>query len=302
MLCASSPGRIRKVCTDSRTIRPGDLFVALEGPQFDGHRFVQDAIKGGAIGAIVKHSAWRRVSPTIRRTCQSSSRLRPFVIGVEEPLRAYQDLAAFHRSKFQIPIVAVTGSNGKTTTKEMVSHTLARRWRILKTQGNFNNSIGVPQTLFGLSKRHEAAVIEIGVDQEGQTTRLSEIAKPTLGLITNVGPDHLEFYGTIESSARSKAELLASLPNDGVIILNADDDFFGRFSNQASCPVLSYGFSSKSEVRASDVLFDHQGTQFRLHLPNRTRAKKVHLQLAGYHNVSNALAGAAVGYSLGLSA
>lgn len=301
MFCASSPRRIRRVCTDSRTIRPGDMFVALNGPQFDGHRFVEAAMTAGAIGAIVRHSAWRKLASTIRRVHQSRTPSRPFVIGVNEPLRAYQDLAAFHRTKFQIPVVAVTGSNGKTTTKEMVGHTLARRWRILKTQGNFNNSIGVPRTLLGLNKRHEAAVIEMGVDQEGQTTRLCEIAKPTLGVITNVGPDHLAFYGTIESSARSKAELLVNLPNDGVIILNADDDYFSRFSAQACCSVLSYGLSSKSDVRASDVVFDHHGTQFRLYLPHRRRAKAIHLQLAGYHNVSNALAGAAVGHALGLS-
>ena len=301
MLTPSSSKPIHRVCTDSRTIRPGDLFIALDGPQFDGHRFVKDALKGGAIGAIIKRSAWRKGWSAIRPISQSHSHLPPFFIGVNEPLTAYQDLAAFHRSQFPIPVVAITGSNGKTTTKEMVSHTLARRWRVLKTQGNFNNKIGVAHTLFGLNKRHEAAVIEMGVDQEGQTTRLCEMAKPTMGVITNVGPDHLEFFGTIESSARAKAELLGSLPDDGVVILNADDDFFDRFSKQATCSVLSYGFSSKSDVRASDVEFDKVGTRFRLSLPHRKRAKKIQLRLAGHHNVSNALAGAAAGYALGLS-
>ena len=117
------------------------------------------------------------------------------------------------------------------------------RWRVLKTQGNFNNKIGVAHTVFGLNKRHEAAVIEMGVDQEGQTTRLCEMAKPTLGVITNVGPDHLEFFGTIESSARAKAELLGCLPDDGVVILNADDDFFDRFSgNRPRVPSCLMGF------------------------------------------------------------
>ena len=301
MVTPSSSKRIRRVCTDSRIIRPGDLFIALDGPQFDGHRFVKAAVKGGAIGAIVKRSAWRKVSAALGPMRQTHSRFRPFLIGVDDPLAAYQDLAGFYRSQFSIPVVAITGSNGKTTTKEMVSHTLARRWRILKTQGNFNNKIGVPHTLFGLNRRHQAAVIEMGVDQEGQTTRLCEMAKPTLGVITNVGPDHLEFFGTVESSARAKAELLKNLPNDGVVILNADDDYFGRFSKQANCSVLSYGLSSKSDVRASDIEFDHDGTRFRLSLPRRKRTKKIHIQLAGHHNVSNALAGAAVGYALGLS-
>ena len=274
--------------------------MALKGTNFDGHRYVKDAITGGAIGAIVNQAAWRRISSAIHTSILSPSSQPPVVIGVKDPLRAYQDLAAFHRSRFHLPVVAITGSNGKTTTKEMVSHVMSRRWRLLKTQGNFNNSIGVPRTLLGLTRRHEAAVIEMGVDQEGQTTRLCEMAKPDLGVITNVGPDHLEFFGSLEGSARAKAELLASLPNDGVVLLNADDDFFTRFSKQASCLVVSYGLSSKADVRATDVAFDRQGSRFRLHLPQRRRPKTIRLRLAGLHNVSNALAGAAVGFAMGL--
>jgi len=300
-LLHGSPGvRIRRIWTDSRSVRAGDLFVALKGPKFDGHRYVNDAITGGAVGAIVKQSAWHKISSTIRRVASSTPHVPAIVIGVKDPLRAYQDLAAFHRSQFHIPVVAITGSNGKTTTKEMVSHILSRRWRLLKTKGNLNNSIGVPQTLLGLNRGHEVAVIEMGVDQEGQTTRLCEMAKPAFGVITNVGPDHLEFFGSLEGSARAKAELLANLPHDGVVMLNADDDFFTRFSQQAPCPVVSCGFSPKAEVRASDVVFDRHGTKFRLHLPHRSRAKTIRLRLAGHHNVSNALAGAAVGYAMGL--
>lgn len=302
-LLQAFPGvRIRRIWTDSRSVRQGDLFVALKGPQFDGHRYVKDAMTGGAVGAIVRRSAWQALSATIRHVSSSTPHQAPLVIGVKDTLRAFQDLAAFHRSRFHIPVVAVTGSNGKTTTKEMVSHVLSRRWRLLKTPGNLNNSIGVPQTLLRLKSRHEAAVIEMGVDQVGQTTRLCGMAKPTLGVITNVGPDHLEFFGSLEVSARAKAELLANLPNDGTVMLNADDEFFPRFTKQASCPVLSYGFSAKADLRASDVVFDHHGTSFRLHLPHRGRAKTIRLRFVGHHNVSNALAGAAVGYAMGLSA
>ena len=168
--------------------------MAIKGPHFDGHGFVTRALEEGAIGAIISQASWSSVSRGVRRLRRKKSIHLPYVIGVQDSLRAYQDLSAHHRRRFSIPIVAVTGSNGKTTAKEMVSRVLARRWRTLKTQGNFNNSIGVPRTLFRMTTRHEAAVIEMGVDQEGQTTRLCEMVRPTVGIITNVGPDHLEFF------------------------------------------------------------------------------------------------------------
>ena len=301
LLWGSSAPRARRVSTDSRQVRDGDLFVALKGENFDGHRFVKRAMDDGAVGTIISRRAWPSVLRWVRGYRKKHSHPSPFVIGVNDSLRAYQDLAAYHRRRFSIPLVAVTGSNGKTTAKEMVSHVVARRWRTLKTEGNFNNSIGVPKTLFRLTGRYEAAVIEMGVDQERQTTRLCEIAQPTVGVITNVGPDHLEFFGTIEGSARAKAELLPALPHDGVAVLNADDAYFKTFAGQAKCRVVSYGFSAKADIRASDVLVNRQGSSFRLHLARRTRAKHVQLRVAGQHNVSNALAGAAVGHALGLS-
>ena len=301
LLWGSAGPRARGVSTDSRQVKQGDLFVALKGENFDGHRFIKGAMDDGAVGAIITRRAWPSVSRWIhryRRKCTNSS---PFVIGVNDSLRAYQDLATYHRRRFSIPLVAVTGSNGKTTAKEMVSHVVARRWRTLKTEGNYNNSIGVPKTLFRLTGRYEAAVIEMGVDQERQTTRLCEMAQPTVGVITNVGPDHLEFFGTIQGSARAKAELLPALPREGVVVLNADDAFFKTFARKAKCRVVSYGISPKADVRASDVLITRDGSSFRLHLPRRTRAKHVQLRVAGQHNVSNALAGAAVGHALGIS-
>ncbi|WP_454064322.1 UDP-N-acetylmuramoyl-tripeptide--D-alanyl-D-alanine ligase [Candidatus Nitrospira salsa] len=301
VLWPTSRARVRGVTTDSRQVRQGDLFVALNGPHFEGHRFVKGAMNEGAVGAMISRTAWASLSPWIRRRSRTHSSMSPFVIGVDDTLSAYQDLASYHRRRFSIPLVAVTGSNGKTTAKEMVSHVLAKRWRTLKTKGNFNNSIGVPHTLLRVSRRYEAAVIEMGVDQEGQTTRLCELAQPTVGVITNVGPDHLEFFGTVDASARAKAELLPALPSDGVAVLNADDAYFQRFARQASCPVLSYGFSPHADVRASDVVVQPRGSTFRLHLPKRTRSLHVQLRVAGNHNVSNALAGAAVGHALGLS-
>ena len=290
--------RIRRISLDTRSLHPGDLYLALRGDRFDGHDFVATALSRGAVGAIVLDS----YDVSALASKRGSKRTQPFILGVSDPLDAYQQLAAYHRSRFHIPVVAVTGSNGKTTTKEMVASVMAHRWKILKTEGNLNNRVGVPQTLFRLHDRHKGAVIEMGVDNLGQTTRLAEIVRPTIGIITNIGPDHMEFFGTIEVSAQAKAELLDLLPPNGVAILNADDSYYDYLAARARCSVVSFGFSSKADVRAMDVKSDgRNGTIFRLLLPGTMRHTIVHIRAQGEHNVANALASAAVGSTLGLS-
>lgn len=301
VLAGEAPGwtkqRIRQISLDSRSIRPGDLFIAIKGDRFDGHDFIAAAFSNGAVGAIV-HDTYV-VPPSLFKS--GSKRSTPFILGARDPLFAYQQLATHHRSRFDIPLVAVTGSNGKTTTKEMVASVMAHRWKVLKTEGNLNNRIGVPQTLFRLNVRHEGAVIEMGVDNLGQTIRLCEIARPTIGIITNIGPDHLEFFGSMEGSAQAKAELLDLLPADGTAVLNADDAYFDYLAARAQCRVVSFGFSPKADVRAMDVKPDgHDGTIFRLLLPGKVRHTIVHIRVQGSHNVTNALAAAAVGSVLGL--
>jgi UDP-N-acetylmuramoyl-tripeptide--D-alanyl-D-alanine ligase len=292
----SAKRRIRNLSTDSRSIKRGDLFVALQGERFDGHEFVPAILAKGAVGAIV-HDQYRL--PPGQKTVGRSA---PFLLGVRDPLFAYQQLATHHRSRFVIPVVAVTGSNGKTTTKDMVAAVLAQRWRTLKTEGNYNNRIGVPSTLFRLTFRHQAAVIELGVDAQGQTTRLCEIVGPTVGLITNIGPDHLEFFGSMEGSAQAKAELLDVLPIEGTAILNADDPYFDYLAARARCRVVSFGLSQKADVRATQMRSDSKkGTTFHLLLPGKARHISVTMKVHGTHNVTNALAAAAVGYALNLS-
>jgi UDP-N-acetylmuramoyl-tripeptide--D-alanyl-D-alanine ligase len=287
----------RQISLDSRSIRSGDLFLAMKGERFDGHDFVGAALSRGAVGAIV-HDSYDVGALAIK---PHPKRMAPFILGVRDPLFAYQQLATHHRSRFDIPVVAVTGSNGKTTTKEMVASVMAHRWRVLKTEGNLNNRIGVPQTLFRLNGRHEGAVIEMGVDHVGQTTRLCEMARPTIGIITNIGPDHLEFFGSMEGSAQSKAELLDLLPADGAAVLNADDPYYDYLAARAVCRVVSFGFSSKADVRATDMKSDgRNGTIFRLLLPGKVRHTIVRIHVQGDHNVTNALAAAAVGAVLGL--
>ena len=291
-------GKFRRVETDSRVVKPGDLFVALKGESFDGHEFIRKAWKNGAKGVVVEEAR----AANLLETWPKANRNALAVVQVKNTLRAYQDLASYHRARFSIPLVAITGSNGKTTTKEMVTRVLATRWRVLQTQGNFNNSIGVPKTLLRLHSGHQAAVIEMGVDQVGQTTRLCEMARPTLGVVTNVGPDHLEFYGTMARSALSKAEIFSYLPHDGAAILNADDNYFGQFLKKAKCPTVSFGFGNHAVVRGSHAVWDGRCTAFRLWLPNRKASKRVSVRTMGLHNISNALAGAGVGHALNFSA
>lgn len=298
ILQGAQKGRMLRVKTDSREVKSGDLFLALKGEKFDGHEFVKTACKLGARGVIVEEARAREMLTQVRR----AGLVPVMVVGVKNTLRAYQGLARFHRLRFSIPVVAITGSNGKTTTKEMVYQVLATRWRVHKTQGNFNNAIGVPRTLLGLQAGHQAAVIEMGVDQVGQTTQLCDMTRPTAGVITNVGPDHLEFYGTMARSAISKAELLDWLPQaDGAAILNADDRYFETFSRKAKCPVISFGLSTQADVRAADSEWNGRRTAFRLFLPHRKLAKRASVRIMGPHNIANALAGAAVGCAFGLS-
>jgi UDP-N-acetylmuramoyl-tripeptide--D-alanyl-D-alanine ligase len=278
-------------------VRTGDLFVALKGTEFDGHQFIDEVFTRGAKGVVLE--AFPRNVKVEKSVSPAPS--DPFVVKVKDSLRAYQDLATFHRNRFDIPVIAVTGSNGKTTTKEMVAKTLSQRWRLRKTAGNLNNRIGLPQTVLGLTAAHQAAVLELGVDAEGQTTRLAEIARPTVGLITNVGNDHLEFFGSVDGSARAKAELLAHLPRDGAVILNADDPYYDFFRRRARCSVVSFGLQGQADVRGSHIQRQGTRTEFRLHVSGRQRSHRLSLHVHGTHNVLNALAAIAVGHVLGLS-
>ena len=285
--------RIRRVVTDSRLVRKGDLFIAFQGDRYDGHAFVTKALDQGAVCVIVQEQY--RLPPSPKRPEPS------ILLGVRDTLEAYQRLATHYRNRFPIPVIAITGSNGKTTTKEMVAQVVTQRWKTLKTEGNLNNRIGVPQTLFQLAPRHQAAVIEMGVDQEGQTTRLCEVARPTIGVITNIGPDHLEFFGSMEGSAQAKAELLDHLPPDGAVVLNADDEYFDYLAARAQCRVVAFGRSPKADVRAVNIRTDEKGgTIFGLVLPGKSRHPEVRIRAQGLHNVSNALAAAGVGLLLGL--
>lgn len=275
------------VSTDTRTVQPGSLFIALIGERFDGHAFIQQAVEQGAAGVIV--------------SC-SESKLPPeaAVFVVSDTRKALQDLAHFHRERFAIPVIAITGSNGKTTTKDMTGAVLQAARQVLKTAGNFNNEIGLPLTLLQLTAQHEAAIVEMGMRGLGQIAELAVIARPTIGIITNVGETHMELLGSLDNIAKAKAELAQALPSDGWLILNADNPYVYAMRKQTAAQVVTFGLSAEADVVATDIVTQDGRVAFTCCWQDRS----IHIELPvpGRHNVYNALAAIAAGGVIGLSA
>src|SRR2546429_2857709 len=217
---------IKKVSTDSRTLKPGELFVALRGENFDGHNFIEAAAKVGATGAIVE--------PTGNRKISNNSAL----IQTKDTLQAYQQLAANYRKSLALKVVAITGSNGKTSTKDFVAAVLARKFRVTKTEGNFNNHVGLPQTILAAKRDDEIAIWEIGMNHPGEIAALAKLAAPDIGIITNVGVAHIEFMGTREAIAEEKGALAEAIAATGTLILNADDPFTESISKRTRAKIL----------------------------------------------------------------
>jgi UDP-N-acetylmuramoyl-tripeptide--D-alanyl-D-alanine ligase len=280
------------VSTDSRTIHHGDLFIPLRGDTFDGHNFITKAVESGA-AAIIADSKWVDANQIL-----FSSLNAPRLI-VEDTIRTFGQMANAHRKKFKIPVLVIGGSNGKTTTKEMVSSVLRTKFRILNTEGNLNNHVGVPQTIMRLEKEHQVAVLEIGTNHFGEIDYLCSIVEPTHVLITNVGREHLEFFGSIEGVAKAEGEAFEWLRQHrrttGICFVNQDDSHLKKLS-KGNAKAISFGFgkgtaSIKGKVQSVDESACVQ-------LEVRQRAKKafrVQLSVPGQHNAYNALAAATVG-------
>ncbi len=289
-------GNAKGVSTDSRTVAGGQVFFALRGERLDGHGFVSSAVKKGAACAVVDrkwYTSARRLDPSVARY--------PLVV-VGDTTRALGDLAAIYRRKFDMPVIAVGGSNGKTTTKEMIAKVLSRKYRVLKTEGNHNNQIGVPLTIFGLRKSHEMAVVEIGTNHPGEISRLCEVLTPDAGLITNIGSEHLEFFGSVAGVRREEGRLFAHLAaSKGTGFVNADDDRISAVAVSLR-RAFKYGFRKSSGRKVAGRLFgfDRSGCAvFEIKFEGRTEL--VHLRVPGIHNAMNALAAAAVGFRYGIS-
>jgi UDP-N-acetylmuramoyl-tripeptide--D-alanyl-D-alanine ligase len=273
------------VSTDSRQCDPGNLFVALQGETFDGHHYLDQAIKKGATGLLVH-----------RRTETTPQEIP--VILVPDTLWALGDLAHFWRRRFSPTILAITGSSGKTTTKEMAAAILGAGRNILKTEGNFNNLIGLPLTLFNLNKDHTAAIVELGTNQRGEIGRLTRIATPDIGLITNIGPAHLEGFASIEGVAEEKKDLFLNMPPSGTIIINHDDPFLRNSGDAWSGRCVSFGLKEGADVRAERIIYrQERGTSFSLRIGEDRQ--EVVMPIAGEHQVMNALAAAASAWTAG---
>jgi len=318
-LMRGDPSRVVSgISINSRTIQAGDLFIAIKGERFDGHQFIYEALERGASGVLVSVSSHR-----IPRTTEEETLLRDkILIGVTDTLAALQGLSRLHRLRWVLPVVAVTGSNGKTTTKEMAAEILAGRYVTLKNEGNLNNQIGVPLTLFRLTSAHQAAVLEAGISRPGELKRLCEIALPQVGVITNIGPAHLETLGTLDAVAAAKAELIEALsPSEGVAVLNRDDPYYPLLRSRAPGRVVTFGTDPDADIHMDAIresgsrvkmTLDCRSSVFgiapyldksrrasrRAPATERTRVE-IDLPAIGRHNAMNAAAAAAAAWVLG---
>jgi len=281
-LIGDSPADIKGVSTDTRTLKRNDLFVALRGPNFDGHEFLGHAVRSGAVACLSEEPVAGSEVP---------------VVFVEDSLKALGDLAAAVRREFDGPVVAVTGTSGKTTTKEMIAAILATTGKGHKTAGNFNNLIGLPLTLFNLKQEHQWLVAEMGMNRRGEIARLSQIAAPTVGLITNVGEGHLEELGGIEGVARAKGELFAAIQPGGTAVVNCDDARVMQLPIANGVERVTFGFGLES-LDVCGKLLSCDGAGSRLEISTREGQIEIKIQAPGQHQAANALAAAAVAFAL----
>jgi UDP-N-acetylmuramoyl-tripeptide--D-alanyl-D-alanine ligase len=287
MLESGSPdANISRISTDSRTLQAGDLFVPLRGENFDGHKFIQQAAERGAAGAMVEEK-WNGSVP------------RDFaLIRVADTLTGYQTLAANYRASLPLKVIAITGSNGKTSTKDFVAATLAKKFRVTKTEANFNNHVGLPQTMLAANSDDEIAVWEIGMNHPGEIAALAKLAAPDAAIITNVGVAHIEFMGSREAIAEEKGALAEAVAPTGTLILNADDAFSEEIAKRTKAKIILAGIESGS-VRATEITQHSTGSEFTiLEGAHRCRAQ---LPVPGIHMVQNAMLAVAAGRAFGLS-
>jgi len=272
---------------DSRTVQPGDLFFAVKGERLDGHDFVHQALERGAVSAVVRKDQLARFSV---KTC---------LLAVDDTLVALQTLATAMRRLWGKPVVGITGSVGKTTTKEAIAHVLSSHYKVLKSEGNLNNHFGLPLMLLKLQPEHEIAVIEMGMSHAGEIAALAKIAQPETGVVTVVAPVHLEFFDSIAGIARAKYELIESLPASGTAVLNADDQYVSQFGRDFKGKVVLYGTRVPADVRGENIKSGgSEGSEFDVVVEGR-REHAV-LPLVGVHNISNALAAVAVSLDRGI--
>ena len=295
VLLGSPDTSVNGLAVDSREVEPGCIFAALPGATTDGHVFIEDALRAGARLVLVTRGAEEFADAVVLAAQRNAS-----VLQVADSLAAVQALASWHRSRLRCAVIGVTGSTGKTTTKDFLAAVLGTSMRVVSTAGNRNNELGVPLTVFSAGSDTDALIVEMGMRGLGQIEELCAIARPHFGLVTNVGTSHIELLGSQEAVATAKGELVKCVPADGAVFLNGDDDFSGVLAAEAIAPVTYYGLGEKCTVHAENIELDAESKpSFDMVTPQGS--VRVALPVPGRHNVYNALAAASVGLRLAVS-
>jgi len=279
---------VKNVCTDSRQARPGDLFFAIRGEKFDGHNFVGEVVAKGTAAIVVE----RGKIPEQLPDCA--------VLVADNARAALGRLAAAYRRQFDLPVICVCGSNGKTTVKELLASVLRKKLSVLASEASFNNDIGVPLTLLRLEKSHRAAVLEAGTNHPGELAPLVKMIQPKFGVLTNIGREHLEFFDDLAGVAREEGSLAELLPADGKLFVNGDDEWTEKIAARTKAGVVRVGFGEKNDWRAEKVRLDKSGMTFRVVAAKKEFGGEYRVNLLGRHQVVNALFAMAVGEELGL--
>jgi len=277
---------------DSRRIDKGDLFWALKGERFDGHDFVLDAINTGAFGAVIEKSYAKKILQSLKEAPNA------VIISVQDTLKALGDLAKWWRNQYNVKVIAITGSTGKTSTKEMIFNILSINRKVLKNPGNYNNLIGLPITLLDLNSSHDVSVLEMGMNMPGEIRRLTEIADPDVGLITNIGPVHLQGVKDIYGVAKAKAELVEKISPDGTVFVNGDNELLVSAVSHFKKQIIKFGKNQKNDVKLEKIFSNGiEGSTFRLSWKGKNL--ELRINLPGMSNIINALAASAICLYLG---
>jgi len=279
---------VQRVVTDSRQAQAGDLFFAIEGERFDGHKFLSEVAARGVTGLVVK----REKIPAPLPDCA--------VLAVTDPRVALGQLAAAYRNEFVLPVIAVGGSNGKTTVKELIASVLRQKLETLWSEASFNNDIGVPLTLLRLDRSHQAAVLEAGTNHPGELAPLVQMIRPKFGIITNIGREHLEFFGDVAGVAQEEGWLAELLPADGRLFVNGDNDWTDRITSRTRAAVVRVGLGGNNDWRAKGIRLNKNGATFTVNAPKAGFSGEYRVNLLGRHQVVNALFAVAVSEELGL--
>ncbi len=278
-----------RVCIDSRAVQADDLFIAIAGERFDGHSFIAEAAAKGVAAVMIE----RAKAPVSLPSCA--------VVMVEETRRAFGLFGARYRSDFSVPVVAVAGSNGKTTTKELLGALLNQRGPAVWSEASFNNDIGVPHTLLRLEQNHSALVQEVGTNHPGELAPLVRLVQPRFGIITNIGREHLEFFGDVAGVAQEEGWLAELLPADGKLFINGDNEWTNVITRRSRAPVVRTGLNAGNDWRATNLRLDERGVTFDVVAPRTELCGEYRVNLLGRHQVMNALLALAVGAELGLT-